>query len=287
MILAQQPGGGFNVFQSLQSAFTQLLNYLPQIIGALVVLLVGYVVARLIKAAITKVLQKLRVDSRLHEGPAGRYAERLSPRGSPSRLVGTLAFWVIMLFVIASAIGALQIPALTGFMNVVLGYLPRVVAALLILVVAAAIAGAVGGIAHRTMGDTATGRLVRVAVPTLVMAIAVFMVLTELQIAPTIVVITYAMLLGSLALGGALAFGLGGREAAADLINHGYQRAQREMGTVRQDLRTGRERARAEAQRYRTRGEGEHIPGQQRGEAERAESRTTPGSRPQGPDVQH
>lgn len=286
MFLAQQPGSGFNVFQSLQSAFTQLLNYLPQLIGALVVLLVGYIIARLIRAVVTKALRKLRVDSRLKQGPGGRYAERLSPRGSPSRLVGALVFWVIMLFVLASAIGALQIPALTGFMNVVLGYLPRIVAALLILVVAAAIAAAIGGIAHRTMGDTATGRLVRVAAPTLVMAIAVFMALTQLQIAPTIVVITYAMLLGSLALGGALAFGLGGREAAADLINNGYQRAQREMATVRQDLRTGRERARAEAERYRTRGEGERIPGQQqRGDADRAEyHRTNPGGGPQSDD---
>ncbi|GAA4863258.1 mechanosensitive ion channel family protein [Saccharopolyspora cebuensis] len=247
MFLAQQPGGGFNVLQGLQSAFTQLLNYLPQIIGALLVLLIGYVVARLIKAGLTKLLNKFRLDERMTSSQGGHYVERFSPRGSPARLVGTVVFAVIMVFVVSSAIGTLGIPALTGFMNTVLGYLPRVVAALLIFLVAAAVAGAVGGVAHRTMGDTPTGRVVRTAAPTLVMAIAVFMILTQLQIAPTIVTITYVALIGALALGSALAFGLGGREAAADLINSGYRRAQQEQETVKRDMRAGRERAEDEA----------------------------------------
>ncbi|MEV4649582.1 hypothetical protein [Saccharopolyspora sp. NPDC049357] len=267
MFLAQQPGGGFDVLQSLQSAFTQLVNYLPQIIGALLVLLIGYIIARLIKAGVTKLLTKFKLDDRLKStGQGGQYVERLSPRGSPARLVGTVLFTVIMLFVISSAIGTLGIPALTGFMNTVLGYLPRVIAALLIFLVAAAVAGAVGGLAHRTMGDTPTGRVVRAAGPTLVMAIAVFMMLTQLQIAPTIVIITYAALVGALALGAALAFGLGGRETAAEMINSGYRKAQQAQDTVRRDMEAGHGRAETEAERYSTSRQEEAIPGQkQRG----------------------
>lgn len=267
MFLAQQPGGGFDVLQSLQSAFTQLVNYLPQIIGALLVLLIGYIIARLIKAGVTKLLTKFKLDDRLKStGQGGQYVERLSPRGSPARLVGTVLFTVIMLFVISSAIGTLGIPALTGFMNTVLGYLPRVIAALLIFLVAAAVAGAVGGLAHRTMGDTPTGRVVRAAGPTLVMAIAVFMMLTQLQIAPTIVLITYAALVGALALGAALAFGLGGRETAAEMINSGYRKAQQAQDTVRRDMEAGHDRAETEAERYSASRQEEAIPGQkQRG----------------------
>ncbi|MDR7299991.1 mechanosensitive ion channel family protein [Haloactinomyces albus] len=248
MIVAQQTG--FNVLQSLQNAFTTLVNYLPQIIGALLVLAIGYIIARLLKAGITKLLNRFRVDDRLTSGQGGQYVQRFSPRGSPSRLAGTVVFAVLMLFVVASAIGTLGIPALTGFMNLVLGYLPRIIAALLILAVATAIAGAIGGIAHRGMGDTPTGRVVRTAAPALVMAIAVFMVLTQLRIAPVIVTATYIALIGALALGAALAFGLGGREAAADMINAGYRRAQEEQETVRRDMQTGRERARSQTQNW-------------------------------------
>jgi hypothetical protein len=148
-LLAQSGSGsdpGFNILQSLQTAFTTFVDYLPQLIGALVVLLIGFLIAKLLDKAITKGLQKARVDQRLTAGGGGRFVERLSPEGSTSKLVGLVVFWVIMLFVISSAIGTLGIPALTGFMNQVLAYLPNVIAALLIFIVAAAIAGALGGL---------------------------------------------------------------------------------------------------------------------------------------------
>jgi hypothetical protein len=136
---------------------------------------------------------------------------------------------------------------LTGFMNLVLSWLPNVIAALLIFIVAAAVAGAVGGLVHRTMGDTPTGRVARAAAPALIMAIAVFMILTQLGIATVIVVITYTALIGAAALGAALAFGLGGRDAAAQLINSGYRKAQDNADQVRSDVEVGRERAQRDA----------------------------------------
>ncbi|MEJ2885128.1 mechanosensitive ion channel family protein [Actinomycetospora aeridis] len=243
-------GGGFNVLQSLQNAFTTLLNYVPNIIGALLVLIIGYIIARLIRAGITKLLRRVRLDDRLTHGRGGEYVARFSPDGSPSKLVGLVVQWVLLVFVIVSAVGTLNIPAVTGFVDLVLSYLPNVLAAVLIFLVAAAIAAAVGGLVHRTMGDTPTGRVARTAAPTLVMAIAVFMILNQLGIAETIVTATYIALIGAVALGSALAFGLGGRDAAADLINSGYRRAQQQSGQVRSDLETGRARAEADARAY-------------------------------------
>lgn len=234
---------GFNGLDSLQSGFTQFVNYLPQLLGAIVVLVVGYIIAKILNKIITKVLQKLRFDQRLDANQGGKYAEKISPDGKPSRLVGGVVFWVIMLFVISAAISTLNIPALTGFMNAVLDYLPNVLAALLIFIVAGVIAGAVGGLAHRMMGDTPTGRIVRTGAPALIMAIALFMILTQLRIAPVIVTVTYIALIGALAVAAALAFGLGGRDAAADLVNSGYRKAQEQRDQVRQDVATGRDRA--------------------------------------------
>ncbi|MEJ2864052.1 mechanosensitive ion channel family protein [Actinomycetospora flava] len=243
-------GGGFDILQSLQNAFTTLLDYVPNIIGALLVLIIGYIIARLIRAGITKLLRRVRLDDRLTHGRGGEYVARFSPDGSPSKLVGLVVQWVLLVFVIVSAVGTLNIPAVTGFVNLVLSYLPNVLAAVLIFLVAAAIAAAVGGLVHRTMGDTPTGRVARTAAPTLVMAIAVFMILNQLGIAETIVTATYIALIGAVALGSALAFGLGGRDAAADLINSGYRRAQQQSGQVQRDFAVGRERAEADARAY-------------------------------------
>ena len=242
------PSDGFNALQSLQNAFTTLLNYVPSIIGALLVLIIGYIIARLIRSGISRLLRKARVDDRLTHGQGGEYVARFSPQGKPSQLVGLVVQYVLMVFVIVSAVGTLNIPAVTGFVNLVLAYLPNVIVALLIFLIAAAIAAAVGGLVHRTMGDTPTGRVVRSAAPTLVMAIAVFMILNQLGIAETIVTATYIALIGAVALGSALAFGLGGRDAAADLINSGYRKAQDQSDQVRADLQTGRDRGQADAQ---------------------------------------
>jgi small-conductance mechanosensitive channel len=252
-MLAQQTpssgGGGFNILQSLQDAFTTFLSYVPNVIGALLVLIIGYIIARLLRAGISKLLRRLHLDDKLTHGKGGEYVSRFSPKGQPSQLVGAVVEYVLLVFVIVTAVGTLNIPAITGFVNLVLSYLPNVIAALIIFLVAAAVAAAVGGLVHRTMGETPTGRVVRSAAPTLVMAIAVFMILNQLGIAQTIVNATYIALIGAVALGSALAFGLGGRDAAKDLIDSGYRKAQDQSDQVRADLQTGQQRGQADAQR--------------------------------------
>ena len=236
------------MLQSLQSGLSTFFSYIPQLLGALVVLVVGFIIAFVLRKVITKLLNKLRLDDRLTSASGGQYVQRFSPQGSPARLVGLVLFWLIMIFVITSAISTLGIPALTGFMNQILGYLPNVIAALLIFLVAGAIAGAIGAIVHKAMGDTPTGRIVRTAAPALIMAIAVFMVLTQLGIAPVIVTATYIAIISAVALASALAFGLGGRDAAAELINSGYRKAQEQSEQVQADMATARERGQGYAQ---------------------------------------
>jgi hypothetical protein len=97
------------------------------------------------------------------------------------------------------------------------------------------------------MGDTPTGKVVETVVPGLVMAIAVFMILTQLRIAPAIVTITYAALIGMLALAGALAFGLGGRDVAARLLESAYQSGQDAREQAKADAKTAKSRAKDEA----------------------------------------
>ncbi len=229
---------------SLQQGLDSLFEFIPNLIGFLVILIVGYFIAKLVKSVIAKVLDKVGLDRHLHSGQTGQYVERISPDASPSRLIGSVAFWFIFLFVLSAAIGALQIPAVTAFMNQVLAYLPNVIVAVLIFVVAGVVAAAVAGLVARTMGDTPTGKIVASVVPALVMGIAIFMILNQLKIAPEIVEITYTALIGALALGLALAFGLGGREVAAEMLRGAYRKGQQQKGQVKADMQKGQERAR-------------------------------------------
>ncbi len=235
-----------DVDASFQRSLDAFFGFLPNLLAFIVILVIGYIVARVVKTLVSKGLQKLGVDQRLHESDASKYVDAVSPGASPSNAIATVVFWLIFLFFFVAAIGALKIPAVTTFMNQVLAYLPNVIAAILIFVVAALIAGAIAAAITRMMGDTPTGKVAATVLPALVMVIALFMILEQLQIAPEIVRIAFAATVGALALGLALAFGLGGRPIAQKMLEDAYRTGQEQKEQMKQDLQTGRQRAQSE-----------------------------------------
>jgi hypothetical protein len=232
-----------DIGDSFQNATDGLFDFLPNLIGFLVILLVGYVVAKVVSSVVGKLLDKLHVDRRLHESSASKYVDTVLPGASPASGIARVVFWLIFVFFLTAAIGALGIPAATGFMNQVLAYLPNVIVAILIFVVAALLSGAVAGAVARFMGDTPTGKVVATVAPAVIMTIAFFMILEQLQIAPEIVRIAFTAIMFALALGLALAFGLGGRELAADALRQARDKGSDVADRARRDAQLGRERA--------------------------------------------
>jgi len=247
--------GAVDFGASVERAFDEFFEWLPALIGALAILVIGFIVARVVGGLVGRALQSAGVDRAATQGQAGSYVSKVT--SSPSRLLGRIVFWLVMFGVISLAVSVLGIEALENLVAAVYAYLPNVLAALLIFFVAGIVAGAVAGLVKRTMGETTTGKIVMTVAPTLIMAIAGFMILDQLQIAPQIVTITYAALMGGIALAMALAFGLGGREVAGRMLDGAYQSAQENKEQIKQDLQTGKERAAAEAEKAKTRVEQE------------------------------
>jgi small-conductance mechanosensitive channel len=233
----------------LENGFTAIFGFIPELIAALLILIIGYIVAKVVGNLLSRLLQRAGLDRTLTSGQGGRYVSRLTR--SPSGLLGRVAFWAIFLGAISLAVTALGINALTDFVAAIFAYLPNVIAALLIFLVAGALAAAVGALVARTMGDTPTGKIVGSIAPLLIMAIAAFMILDQLKIAEDIVRITYLALMGGLALALALAFGLGGRDVAARMLEGAYAKGQESREQVRRDLQQGRERAQEDLSRAR------------------------------------
>jgi hypothetical protein len=214
--------------ESLQQGIDDLIAFLPRLIGFLLILLIGYLIGKALGKVVTLALQKVGTDRAMASGSTGEYVARVAPDASPSRLVGRVVFWFILLGALSIGIASLGIDALNDFLAAVFAYLPNVVVAILIFVVAGAISGWLGRSGTRLFGDSPTGKLAATVLPVLVMAIAVFMILNQLKIATEIVTITYASLLGAAALGLALAFGLGGRSVAGRMLEEAYARRQAE-----------------------------------------------------------
>jgi len=233
-----------DIGDSVQRGANEIGGFIPNLIGALLILVIGYIVARVVSGLVWRVLHKAGFDRLLHAGAGGNFVQKIT--SSPSKLLGTLTFWAILLGAISIAVTTLDIPALTAFVGAIYAYLPNVIAALLIFLVASAISAAVATLVTKVMGDTGLGKIIATAAPILVMTIATFMILEQLQIAHDIVVTTYTLLLGAIALGSALAFGLVGREVAGRMLQGAYEKGQENKEQFKQDLDKGVSRAKDE-----------------------------------------
>ena len=257
MVLALTESWG----DKLRNGFDAFFSFIPNLAAFLIILIIGYFVAKLLARVVRRLLDRTDLDEGVTRGQGGRYLAKATT--SPSNVLARVVFWVLMLGVFALAFSALGIPEVTAVIAAIFAYIPNAIAALLIFVVAVVIATGISALVNRTLGDTPTGRVVGTVAPGLVMAIAVFMILNQLQIAPTIVTITYAALLGGLALAAALAFGFGGREVASRMLEDAYTKGQESRGQIRRDLEYGRTRARtAQAAEARVRVD-ERRPGAQ------------------------
>ena len=224
--------------RSTQNAIDQIATFVPKLIGALLILLIGYIIARLVGKVVERALAAVGTDRALASHPIGA---RVGV--APSSLLGRIVFWFIFAMAILAAVGALGIQALSDAVASITGYIPNVIAALLILIVAIAIAGAVPALVQRLMSGTMLGKIVQTAVPTLVITIALFMALVQLKIATQIVTATYVLVLGSIALGFALAFGLGGRDVARLMLMGAYEAGQQKMPQMRTEMQQAKRQA--------------------------------------------
>jgi hypothetical protein len=199
----------------LSSALGRLISYIPNLIAAAVILIVGFAIAKGLEKLTQRGLAALarrRHAQELVDNPAS--LERMPHAG------GRFVFWVLGLITIGVAVEALNLPWLTRGVGRVIGYVPRVIAACLILA-----AGYLGGnfifrqIASREGAQSLLGRMVRGAI----FLFAGFMALQELGIATAIVTTAFVIVLGAIGVAGAISFGLGNRELAGRITRDWYE----------------------------------------------------------------
>lgn len=210
-----------DIVTRLGDFFSVAFEWLPRLLGAFVVLFVGYIIARILAAIVRRVLERLRLNELVAKSPLGQRVGRVTQ--SPSKLVAKVVFWIVVFGSFSPAADALGIAPIQGLIAAVYAYIPNVIAALVIVIAGALLAGVVGRMVRDLLPQGPMNSIAANIAPVAVMVIAVFMALDQLKIATDIVTITYAALLGSLALGAALAFGLGGRDAAAQALAQASQ----------------------------------------------------------------
>ena len=215
---------------SVGDILLQLLNevllFVPKLISAAILLLIGYIIARIVRTVLTRVLRLLRFDQVCDRAGITGMLQRAGSRLDGAGLLGLVVFWWIFLIFIENAFNALDLPAVTAFINSVLGYLPNVFVAILIVVIGALLANVAAGAVRGSLGEAGFGNagVLATLVRWVILLFAFLAALTQLNVAPNMIFILFGATVAMLALAGGLAFGLGGREVAGQIVSSWYNR---------------------------------------------------------------
>ena len=206
---------------SFQQLWSGVAQFLPKIVVAVVVLIIGWIIAAAVGKLIAKVIKTLRVDKALQglgaEGPISQAGFKLDA-GS---FIGALIKWFLFIVFVVAAMDVLRLTQVNVFLReVVLGYLPNVIVAALILIIAAALAD----LAKRVIAGSAKAAKVSSAgllggiAKWAIWIFALLAALYQLGVTPALIQTVVTGFVAMLAIAAGLAFGLGGKEAASRYI---------------------------------------------------------------------
>jgi len=219
---------GDALLTSLTDALALFLGAIPKVIGFLIVLLIGWLIAGILVKAVTGVLHAVKFnDIATRSGFAG-FVRNMGVKSDASALLANVVGWFVRLIVLVVAFDELGLPAVSAVLQQLLLWLPNLVVALVVLVLAGIVANALHAL---VLGATKEARLgnpellatiARIAVWGFAIVIAV----NQIGVATTLVNTLLTGLVGALALALGLAFGLGGRDTAGEIVASWYQKGQ-------------------------------------------------------------
>lgn len=215
---------GDAIFLSLSNALNAFLAAIPQVIGALIVLVIGWIIAGVAARLVTEVLRRAGAD-RLFAQHGGAVYGAKSAQIKPSVLAGELVKWLIRIVFLVAAANVLGLTQVSDLLNSVLLWIPNLIVAAIILLVAPLLARFVRGLIEVGAGQMGfanaplLGKIAEVAI----VAFAVLIAINQIGVAANLVNILFIGVVGALALAFGLAFGLGGREVAAQLTQSWYE----------------------------------------------------------------
>jgi hypothetical protein len=220
-----------DIGQSLQRMLDIVVRIVPKLIVFVVILVVGWIVAKLIERAVAAILERVHFNRVAERGVVGRALER--SEYDASRLLARLVFYAILLITLQLAFNVFGPNPVSDWLRAIVAWLPRLAIAIIIVIIASAIAHAVRELLVATLGGVSYGRFLADVVAAFIVVLGVIAALNQIGIATTV---TEPLLITALAtIGAILAIGLGG-----GLIKPMQQRWERILSTAERDVETVR-----------------------------------------------
>jgi len=206
---------------SLAGALHTFLSAIPRIIGFAVVLVVGWIISSLLARGVEALLHAVRFNDLARRSGFADFVQKMGVKDDSSGVIAGIAKWFVRLITLVVAFDTLGLPAISGVLQQLLLWLPNLVVALVVLVLGGLAANA---LAQLVRGATAGAgfsnpEILATVTKAAVWSFAIVAALTQLGIATTLINTIVIGLVGALSLATGLAFGLGGRDRAAQLLD--------------------------------------------------------------------
>ncbi len=208
--------------ESSQQFLNEVATALPKIIGALLILLIGWIIAKLLKKAIVKLLLLVRLNTLSEKVGIEKFLKQGGMKSSAVDLVGSLFYWIIMLTVILAVFNSLELTSAQDLFNSIILFIPNIIVALVILLFGLYAARFIANVLSsslKNMNDK-TAEVIEKVAYVAVLVFTVFLVLGQLKIAQDIITNAFILVFGAICLAFGLAFGLGGKESAAEVLKN-------------------------------------------------------------------
>ena len=238
--------------EPLRATGEKIIALLPALLGALLILFLGWLLAKILKAALVKILVAVRLEKFSARSGLSKFLSRGDIKHSLADVLGTVFFWIVFLFFINLAADVLKFTLLQNLINSIISFIPNLVVALLIIVVGVLLSSFFKGLVRVTASSYALARadLLGTIVQYLIVFFTLAVALEQLGVATNILVYSVLIIIGALAFGFALAFGLGSREVAGKIVNKilepektapgGSEQAQEPLRKEKSDKETNR-----------------------------------------------
>lgn len=224
--------------EPLTDMMGQFWNLLPALAVGVVIIIVTVFVGKLLRRVVAGALRNIGLDRFMESLGFKTLSEREDRLGEYSEMLGFAVQVAVVLLGVAQALSTLQLETWAGYVSLFLGYIVKNVAvATFVVGIGFAIGNYVRDLIQARGDDEASkwmGEFARYAV----LVFAFTMAVRQLDVAEDFVLLTFGLLFGALCLGAALAFGLGGREVAGDIVKRRYDEARRQMGGRRAGVPT-------------------------------------------------
>lgn len=230
----------------LGEAGASIALFLPKLVGFLLILVVGYFVAKLLAKVVEGVLERVGFDKAVERGGVKKALE--NSKYDASSLLAKVVFYTVFLFVLTMAFGVFGENPISTMLQGVIAYLPKVFAAIIIVVLGAAIAAGVKEIVQASLGGLSYGKTLANVASITILVVAVFAALDQLEIAPNIVNGLFYAILAIVVGSSVVAIGGGGIKTMQGYWDRAAQRAEREQDRMSQASEGAGERIQERAQ---------------------------------------